>query len=119
MTDYIDAIDVYSQYFNAHCIYEGKQRNAALVKLTVLKDIEGILSYEVNISFMPYEDEEDFRVPTDAYYSKVIASGSKRRNKNNEKKYIDNIKEEIDSLIKDVDEAVVYWDRPLRQARLG
>ncbi|MCR4856007.1 MAG: hypothetical protein K5908_07530 [Erysipelotrichaceae bacterium] len=70
--DWIEAIDVYSQYFHASCPYEGSVRKAALVKLSVLKEENRELSYQVSASFMPYEDEEDFRVPDDLRVSRIV-----------------------------------------------
>ena len=118
--EWIDAIDVYSQYFRAQCEYGGSMRKAAIVKLTALKDANGVLAYEASASFMPFEDEEDFRVPEDIRVSRIVSSGSKRRLKKNEEMLLVSLQEEIDRLLKEMDHSArIEWDKPLRQARLG
>ena len=117
--EWTDAVDVYSQYFRAQCEYGGSMRKAAIVKLTALKDANGVLAYEASASFMPFEDEEDFRVPDDNRVSRIVSSGSKRRMRRNEEKLLSALREEIDSLITEMDgNARIDWDQPLREARL-
>ena len=118
--EWLDVIDVYSQYFHATCHYNGSLRRAVLVKLSVLKDAEGVLTYQASASFFPFEDEEDFSVANDAYVSDIVADGQKRRSKKNEEKLMEGFREKIDSLLPQLSEdATVYWDRPLRDARFG
>lgn len=118
--EWIEAIDVYSQYFHASCPFEGSLRKAALVKLTVLKDENREHSYQVSASFMPYEDEEDFRVPDDLRVSRIVYSGTKRRVKKKEEEFLNEIREKIDVLLPQMgSDAVIFWDRPLREARFG
>ena len=118
--DWVDMIDVYSQYFHASCNYNGSLRRAVLVKLSVMKDIEGILAYQVSASFFPFENEEDFTVANDVYVSDVICDGQKRRMKKNEEKLLEGFREEIDRLLPELgSDATIYWDRPLRDARFG
>ena len=115
---WVDAEDVYSQYFYAHCVYRGSERRAAIVKLTAQKDSEGVLAYEISASFMPFEDEEDFRVPNDVRVSRVVLDGRKKRAKDKEKELLSTIQEEIDALLPALRaDAEVYWDRPLLDAR--
>ncbi len=118
--EWLDVIDVYSQYFHAECTYNGSLRRAALVKLSVMKDIEGILAYQVSASFFPCENEEDFRVADDVYVSGIVSDGQKRRTKKNEEKLLEGFREEINSLLPQLSsDAVIFWDRPLRDARFG
>ena len=118
--DWIEAIDVYSQYFHASCPFEGSVRKAALVKLSVLKEENRELSYQVSASFMPYEDEEDFRIPDDLRVSRIVFSGTKRRVKKKEEEFLNEIRGKIDALLPQLnEEACIDWDRPLREARYG
>ena len=116
----MDALDVYSQYFHAHAVADGRERRAALVRLTLLKDAEGMTAYQVSASFMPFEDEEDFRVPEDLRAEKIVFEGKKRRNRKVEEELLTAVEEEVNSLLPSLDaEAEVCFDRPLRAARFG
>ena len=116
--EWVDALDVYSQYFHAHAACCGGERRAALIKLTLLKDAEGMTAYQASASFMPFEDEEDFRVPEDVRVEKIVFEGKKRRNKKKEKELLGTLQEEIEGLLPSLDaEAEVFWDAPLREAR--
>ena len=118
--EWLDVIDVYSQYFHAKCTYYDSLRRAVLVKLSAMKDIEGILAYQVSASFFPFENEEDFLVANDVYVSKIVSDGQKRRMKKSEEKLLESFREEIDSLLPQLSkDAVIFWDRPLRDARFG
>ena len=117
--EWVDAVDVYSQYFHAHGVFDGSERKAAIVKLTVLKDIEGILQYQISASFFPFRDEEDFLVADDVLFAKTVSEGAKRRSRKKEQEMLESIREQIDELLQACDDAVIYWDRPLREARLG
>ena len=59
-------IDIYSRYYEAECSHNGRDRHAALVKLTATSD-EGQIAYEYSVSFFPHDDPEDFAVSYDAY----------------------------------------------------
>ena len=118
--DWVDAIDVYSQYFNAHATANGVERKAAIVKLTCLKDIEGLLAYQISASFFPFRDPEDFAVSGDAEVSEIVFEAKKRRAKKKEEELLKTIQEDIDALIPKIDpQAEIYWDRPLMDARRG
>ena len=117
--EWTDAIDVYSQYFNAKATFNNIERRAATVKLTALKDIEGNLGYQISASFFPFRDEEDFGDPADAVVKKLLLL-VKRRNKKKEALMLEEIQKNIDELLPELDEnAVIYWDKPLREARMG
>ena len=115
--DFIDALDVYSQYFHAMADLNGIKRRAAIVKLTLLKDTEGICCYQISASLMPFEDEEDFRVPEDARFEKIVFDGKKRRMKKKEAELLETIREDIRALLPE--DAEIFFDRPLREARFG
>lgn len=118
--DWVDALDVYSQYFNAHCVYNGSERKAAIVKLTLMKDIEGNQEYQISASFFPFNDPEDFLVANDVIVSKTVLDGIKRRNKKKEEEIMKTFRDDIDRILPELKaDAVIYWDKPLREARLG
>ena len=116
--DSIDDLDVYSQYFNAHAVYEGIERRAAIVKLTLMSDMEGNKAYKISVSFFPFEDPEDFRVTSDCYVEKIMELSGKRRSRKKEDVLMNILQKEIDKLSETLDaQAEVYWDKPLREAR--
>ena len=118
--DWVDAIDVYSQYFNAHCVYNGSERRAAIVKLTLMKDITGYQEYQISASFFPFENPEDFMVANDVMVIKTVLEGTKRRSRKKEQELLKTIKDDIDSILPQLNaEAMIYWDNPLREARIG
>ena len=118
--DWVDALDVYSQYFNAHCVSDGSERKAAIVKLTLMKDIEGIQEYQISASFFPFRDPEDFLVANDVLVSKTVLAGIKRRNRKKEAEIMKSFRDEIDAILPELKaDAVIYWDRPLLDARWG
>ena len=72
-------IDVYMQYFAADCVFNDVPRHAAVVKLTSTSD-EGVITYEVSVSFFPFNDPEEFGISYDAFFSKIsqdVISGRK------------------------------------------
>ncbi|MBE5948069.1 MAG: hypothetical protein E7261_03465 [Lachnospiraceae bacterium] len=107
-------IDVYKQYFNAECVYNGVERKGAVVTLTATSD-SGIIKYEVGISFFPYRDAEDFAISYDAYASKEIYNAKGRRSKKREAQYLDELKKYADELAKDLG-GKIFWDKPIRDA---
>ncbi|MBO4819371.1 MAG: hypothetical protein J5528_04445 [Firmicutes bacterium] len=110
-------INVYEQYFEAEMTYSGVKRHGALVMLIADSDA-GNIRYEAAVSFFPHSDEEDYAVSYDAYFSKVIFEGSGRRSKKRDKAFTDEIKGHIDELA-EREKGKVFWDKPLREARLG
>ena len=52
-------IDVYSQYFEGDCTFNGVKRRGALVRLTATSE-EGNIRYDVGLTFFPHIDSEDF-----------------------------------------------------------
>ena len=55
-------VDVYSQYFAAECVYNGRRRRGVVVKLTSSSEA-GTIRYRVSVSFFPHENSEDFAIP--------------------------------------------------------
>ncbi|MBQ9839035.1 MAG: hypothetical protein IJO56_06065 [Oscillospiraceae bacterium] len=110
-------IDVYTQYFEASCVYNDALRRAALVRLTSTYD-NGNIKYDVSVNFFPFRDPEDFSVTHDALFSTEIYSAKGRRSKKREAEFMNILRNTIDSLCPTAD-AVVFWDKPLREARYG
>ena len=118
-------INVYEQYFAAEGVFGGVGRTAALVML--VSDSEaGNISYKVAVTFFPHSDEEDFAVSYDAYFEKEIYNAPGRRSKKREATLLERLREEIDSLVaaeaipaSDGTPVCIYWDRPLREARMS
>ena len=108
-------INVYQQYFAASGTFNGVERHAASV-LLISDSEEGRIRYEAAVSFFPHDDDEDFAVSYDAYFSKVLFEAPGRRSKKREEKLLQSLQEEIDGLASTVD-AAVFWDQPLMEAR--
>ena len=118
--EYVDAIDVYSQYFNARYVNGEDERKAVIVKLTAYKDMEGFLTYEISVSFFPFRDEEDFLVANDVCLHREALTGLKRRSRKKEEELLNGLKEQVGEMLGELEgEATIHWDRPLREARFG
>ena len=110
-------IDVYSQYFKADCVFSGVPRKGALVKLTSTSD-EGQISYAFSVSFFRYQDPEDFAVSGDAYAEEIVYDAPGRRSRKREAMLLKQLQPKVDALAAGL-EGTVFWDQPLREARLG
>lgn len=112
-------INVYEQYFESECMYNGVERKGAHVVL-ISNSEAGNIAYEAAVSFFPHRDAEDFAVSYDAYFAKEIYNGAGRRSKKREKQFL-----EPECFRRIIDELAaehggkVFWDRPLREARMG
>ena len=108
-------LDVYEQYFNAECVYNGIPRKAAIVKLT--SDSEaGNIRYTVSVNFFPFRDPEDFCVSYDAYSEKDIYNARGRRSKKREKTFMAELHAHADELAEAMG-GRIFWDAPLLDAR--
>lgn len=110
-------IDVYQQYFQAECLYNDLPRKGVLVSLTYTYDA-GVTKYEVNVSFFPYRDPEDMAITYDAFSSKVIYEAPGRRSRKREAVFLEEISLHADALAREMG-GVIYWDKPLIEARFG
>lgn len=109
--------NVYEQYFAADCVANGVRRHAALVMLIVTSEA-GTVRYEAAVSFFPHHDETDFAISYDAYYSAVLYEGKGRRSKKREQFLLEILPQNVDALARKAD-GVIFWDRPLNEARRG
>ena len=110
-------VNVYEQYFEASCEYNGVPRKAALVML-VSDSCDGMIRYNAAVTFFPHRDEEDYAVSYDAYFEKTVYEGKGRRSKKREQVLLRGFREAIDELSY-AQNAEVFWDRPLREERRG
>ena len=110
-------INVYEQYFAAEGTFSGVERRAALVMLIVDSEA-GHIRYEAAVTFFPHVDEEDYAVSWDAYFSGLLYDAPGRRSKKREAQLLETLRDAVDGLAAGAD-ALVFWDRPLREARRG
>ncbi len=110
-------INVYSQYFPAKACFSGVERRGAMVLL--ISDSEaGMISYKVAVSFFPHRDAEDFGVSYDAYFEKEVYSAPGRRSRKREAAFLESLRSEIDAIAAEHN-AVVDWEHPLNESRMG
>lgn len=110
-------VNVYERYFAADGEFSGVRRRGALVAL--IADSEGgNVRYEAAVTFFPHEDEEDFAVSYDAYFSRVLYEARGRRSKKREAALLRELRGAVDALCAEAGGAVL-WDEPLREARRG
>ena len=110
-------INVYEQYFSGELVFNEVERRAAKTALIATSD-EGKIKYEAEVTFFPHRDEEDFAVSYDACFSRELYSAPGRRAKKREAKLMETFRAEIDALAEQAG-GRVFWDKPLREARLG
>ena len=110
-------INVYERYYAAEAEFNGVPRHGALVIL--MADSEaGNIRYEAAVSFFPHNDEEDYAVSYDAYFSKVLYEAKGRRSKKREQTLMETFEQEIDQLAETIGGKVI-WEKPLREAKRG
>jgi hypothetical protein len=108
-------VNVYEQYFSAKAEYNNVPRYGALVML--IADSEaGHIRYEAAVTFFPHNDEEDYAVSYDAYFSKILYEAKGRRSKKREETLLQEFQKHIDELAQKAG-GIVYWDQPLREAK--
>ena len=110
-------INIYQQYFEACGTFNGRERHA--VNIILKSDSsEGIIRYDILVSFFPHDDPEDFAVSYDACFTKTIYSGKGRRSKKREAEFMKDIRDMATSLATE-NGASIDWDKPLCEARMG
>ena len=110
-------VNIYEQYFSAEAEFKGVPRRAALVMLVADSDA-GCIKYEAAVTFFPHNDDEDYAVSYDAYFSKVLYDAKGRRSKKREEVLMQEFQQHIDELAQEAN-GTVYWEKPLREARRG
>ena len=110
-------VDVYRQFFSARATCGGVERRAALVALTA-DSSEGVLTYEVLVTFFPHRDEEDYAVSYDACASRRLFSARGRRSGKRERAFLEGLRPVADKLAGGLG-GEIFWDRPLRDASYG
>ena len=110
-------VNIYQQYFGASAEYSGVRRNAVDVKL-VSESGGGNIEYSLQISFFPHAEPEEFAISYDACFSRVLYSGKGRRAKKREAELMEKIRDVATELATEHG-AVIDWDAPLIEARLG
>lgn len=110
-------INVYERYYAAEAEFNGVPRHGALVML-VADSEAGNIKYEAVVTFFPHNDEEDYAVSYDAYFSKVLYEAKGRRSKKREQMLMETFEQEIDQLAETIG-GKVLWEQPLQEARVG
>ncbi len=112
-------IDVFACYYEACATVNGRDRHAAVVKLTATSDA-GEITYEYSVSFFPYDDPEDFAISYDACESETVFQGKGRRTKKRDAQYLETemLRAHADALAARLD-GTIDWEKPLIQARFG
>ena len=110
-------VNVYERYYTAEAEFNGVPRHGALVMLVADSDA-GNIKYEAAVTFFPHNDEEDFAVSYDAYFSKVLYEAKGRRSKKREEALLQTLTSEIDEIAETIG-GKVLWDQPLREERRG
>jgi hypothetical protein len=78
----------------------------------------GNIRYEAAVSFFPHNQDDDFAVSYDAYFSKVLFEAAGRRSKKREQALMEEFRQHIDELA-EATGGKVLWDKPLREERRG
>ena len=110
-------IDVYKQYFEAKCSFNGTERKGAAVWLTAESDSSNI-RYEVGVTFFPHADEEDFAISYDACALRELLNTKGRRSKKRDGECMEQVKTVADEIAAQLG-GVIYWDKPLNEAQYG
>ena len=110
-------LNIYEQYFSASLLFNDVPRHAAKVMLVCTSEA-GNVQYETAVTFFPHNDEEDYAVSYDAYFSKVLYEGKGRRSKKREQQLLAEFRDQIDELAREAG-GEVFWEQPLREAKMG
>lgn len=110
-------IDVFLCYYEASCVANGRERNAAAVRLTGTSDA-GRITYEYSVNFFPHDTEDDFAVSYDACVSEIVYDAKGRRSKKKEAIFLEELQDRVTELAKQL-EGTIDWEKPLIEPRLG
>ena len=110
-------IDVYKQYFEAECVFNGTARRGAAVWLTAESD-SGNIKYEVGVTFFPHTDDEDFAISYDACAIKELLNTKGRRSKKRDEECMAQVRAAADEIANSMN-GIIHWDKPLNEAQYG
>ena len=108
-------IDVYKQYFSAECAFNGVERRRAAVWLTAEND-NGMIRYEVGVTFFPYRNDEDFAISYDACTLKELLKTQGRRSKKRDEQCLAQVQTVANEIAASMN-GTIHWDKPLREAQ--
>ena len=108
-------IDIYKQYFSAECTFNGVERRGAAVWLTAEND-NGMIRYEVGVTFFPYRNDEDFAISYDACTLKELLKTQGRRSKKRDDQYLAQVQTVANEIAASMN-GTIHWDKPLREAQ--
>ena len=111
------SIHVYKQYFAAECTFAVVERHGAAVWLTAESD-NGMIRYEVGVTFFPHEDPEDYAISYDACQLKELLNTKGRRSKKRDALYLAQVKITADEIANSFN-GIINWDKPLNEAQYG
>lgn len=110
-------LNVYEQYFKARHVCADVPRRAALVMLIAVSE-EGRIRYEATATFFPHTEAEDFAVSYDDYHSVTLYDAPGRRSRKREAALLEGLRQTLDKALEGTG-AEIFWDEPLRDARMG
>ena len=110
-------IDVFECSYEASAVVNGRDRHAAVVKLTATSDA-GMITYSFSVNFFPHDDEEDFAISYDGYVEEVAFEGKGRRTKKRDAAFLEELQERADALAAQLD-GTIDWEKPLIEPRRG
>ena len=113
----MSTINVYEQYFEAEYTFNGVERHAVNVML-ISHSGAGEIIYELAISFFPHTTPDDYAISYDACFGKILYSAKGRRSKKREAELMQDLQAEANALAME-HHALIDWERPLIEARMG
>lgn len=113
----MSAINVWERYFRAEHAANGAERRAALVML-IAESENGMIRYQAAVTFFPHRDAEDFAVSYDDYHAITLYEAPGRRSRKREEKLLTEVCSALEQALEGQN-ARIFWDEPLREARRG
>lgn len=113
----METVNVYSRYYAGDCLCHDRRYCGVMVNLEYSWE-PGYSSYSVHTVFFPHEDEEDYRIAYDCEASRILLEGKGRRTRKKEPALLEEMVRTADMLADELG-GKIFWDQPLREARLG
>ncbi len=110
-------INVYSRYYAAECLWDECVYHGVMVNLEYGYE-PGYSTYSVHVVFFPHEDKEDYAITYDCHAYSILLEGKGRRTRKKEPALLEEMRKTADMLADHL-EGTIFWERPLREARLG